>query len=120
MLLAAKERCILQGIPWHGWLRDNCPGLPLRTAQDYMRLAKEDMRKLAHTDHSGEEDTTSSEPSDGRLWSVDCADCLGWFAARPAGSIDLVFGSPPYEQARLYLEGGRPGRPNYPIPPSAF
>ena len=39
-------------------------------------------------------------------WSVSAADCLEWFAAQPADSIDLVFGSPPYEMARLYLEGG--------------
>jgi hypothetical protein len=44
-------------------------------------------------------------PPDDR-WRVDCADCLDWFAGEPADSIDLVFGSPPYEQARLYLENG--------------
>jgi hypothetical protein len=38
---------------------------------------------------------------------VSAADCLGWFAAQPADSIDLIFGSPPYERARLYLEGGK-------------
>lgn len=40
-------------------------------------------------------------------WSVEQADCLDWFASLPADSIDLVFGSPPYEEARLYLEGGK-------------
>jgi hypothetical protein len=38
---------------------------------------------------------------------VDHADCLEWFASQEADSIDLVFGSPPYEEARLYLEGGK-------------
>jgi site-specific DNA-methyltransferase (cytosine-N4-specific) len=33
-------------------------------------------------------------------------DCLSFFKRQPAGSIDLVFGSPPYENARLYLEDG--------------
>jgi DNA modification methylase len=37
---------------------------------------------------------------------VDRADCLEWFASIEADSVDLVLGSPPYEQARLYLEGG--------------
>src|SRR5262252_5707668 len=41
-----------------------------------------------------------------RYYQVECADCLQWFAAQEADSIDLVFGSPPYEQARLYLENG--------------
>ena len=30
------------------------------------------------------------------------ADCLDFFAAQPADSIDLVFGSPPYMDARTY------------------
>ncbi len=37
---------------------------------------------------------------------IACADCLAWFAEQPTDSIDLVFGSPPYEDARLYLENG--------------
>jgi hypothetical protein len=43
----------------------------------------------------------------GDRWRVERADCLDWFASLPADSLDLVFGSPPYEDARLYLEGGR-------------
>ena len=35
------------------------------------------------------------------------ADCLDFLRAQPDGSLDLVFGSPPYEQARLYLEDGQ-------------
>jgi hypothetical protein len=34
------------------------------------------------------------------------ADCIEFLTALPEDSIDLIFGSPPYERARLYLEGG--------------
>jgi hypothetical protein len=34
------------------------------------------------------------------------ADAIEFLNAQPADSLDLVFGSPPYEQARLYLEDG--------------
>jgi hypothetical protein len=44
--------------------------------------------------------------AEGERFRVETADCLDWFASLPADSIDLVFGSPPYEDARLYLEGG--------------
>lgn len=40
-------------------------------------------------------------------WRIDRADCLPWLVAMPEQSVDLVFGSPPYEGARLYLEDGR-------------
>jgi hypothetical protein len=51
--------------------------------------------------------TPSPTPADGSdLWRIDKSDCLSWFAAQEPDSIDLVFGSPPYEQARLYLEDG--------------
>jgi site-specific DNA-methyltransferase (adenine-specific) len=33
---------------------------------------------------------------------IDQADCLEWFASQPAGSLHLVFGSSPYEDARTY------------------
>lgn len=39
--------------------------------------------------------------------SIVQADCLDFLRAQPPDSIDLVFGSPPYEEARLYLEGGK-------------
>ncbi|HYT88777.1 MAG TPA: DNA methyltransferase, partial [Gemmataceae bacterium] len=42
----------------------------------------------------------------GERCRVEQADCLDWLAKQPADSIDLIFGSPPYEQARLYLENG--------------
>jgi hypothetical protein len=44
--------------------------------------------------------------SDGEKWRVDRADCLDWLRAMPPDSVDLVFGSPPYEECRLYLENG--------------
>ena len=34
--------------------------------------------------------------------ALDRADCLDWLAALPADSVDLVFGSPPYRDARTY------------------
>jgi hypothetical protein len=40
-------------------------------------------------------------------WSVEKADCLDWLRGLPESSVDLVFGSPPYEGARQYLEDGR-------------
>jgi hypothetical protein len=42
----------------------------------------------------------------GERWHIEQADCLDFLARQPEGSIDLVFGSPPYEDARLYLENG--------------
>jgi hypothetical protein len=39
-------------------------------------------------------------------WSVEQADCIEYMRSLPEASVDLVFGSPPYEQARLYLENG--------------
>jgi hypothetical protein len=41
------------------------------------------------------------------LWSVARADCLDFMASLPADGVDLVFGSPDYPGARLYLEDGR-------------
>lgn len=38
--------------------------------------------------------------------SIIQADAIDFLKAQPADSLDLVFGSPPYEQARLYLEAG--------------
>lgn len=33
---------------------------------------------------------------------IVCCDCLEWLRKQPDGSIDLIFGSPPYENARTY------------------
>lgn len=38
----------------------------------------------------------------GELWRIDKADCLEWLRALPPDSVDLVFGSPPYEAQRTY------------------
>jgi DNA modification methylase len=38
---------------------------------------------------------------------IEVAHGLDFLASLEPGSLDLVFGSPPYEMARLYLEGGR-------------
>jgi hypothetical protein len=38
--------------------------------------------------------------------SLLLGDCLEHMAGMDPGSVDLVFGSPPYEKARLYLEDG--------------
>lgn len=40
--------------------------------------------------------------NDGELWRVTQADCLPWLRALPPSSVDLVFGSPPYEAQRTY------------------
>jgi hypothetical protein len=42
----------------------------------------------------------------GEWWRVEQADVLDWLNRQPPDSIDLIFGSPPYEDARLYLEDG--------------
>jgi hypothetical protein len=39
--------------------------------------------------------------------SIVQADAVEFLRSQPEGSLDLVFGSPPYERARLYLEGGQ-------------
>jgi hypothetical protein len=35
-------------------------------------------------------------------WSVEQSDCITWLDSLPEGSVDLVFGSPPYLDARTY------------------
>ncbi len=42
----------------------------------------------------------------GKRYRVERADCLTFMAGLPDGCVDLVFGSPQYEEARLYLENG--------------
>jgi hypothetical protein len=39
---------------------------------------------------------------------VEQADCLAFLGSLPPQSVDLVFGSPPYEDARLYRDHGGP------------
>lgn len=38
---------------------------------------------------------------------IERADAIEFMRTLPDNSVDLVFGSPPYEQARLYLENGQ-------------
>ncbi len=40
-------------------------------------------------------------------YDIRQADALDFLRAQEQGSLDLVFGSPPYEMARLYLENGK-------------
>lgn len=40
-------------------------------------------------------------------FAVVQGDCLDVLRSMPNKSVDLVFGSPPYEKARLYLESGK-------------
>lgn len=42
-----------------------------------------------------------------RRWWAEQGDCLEWLRSLPADSVSLVFSSPPYSQARLYLEDGQ-------------
>lgn len=53
-----------------------------------------------------EQVTIAAAETETALFRIEQGDCLDWFAAQEADSIDLVFGSPPYEDARLYLEDG--------------
>lgn len=50
--------------------------------------------------------TTTQLLAPGERWRIDQGDAVEWLRGLPADSVDLVFGSPPYEQCRLYLEGG--------------
>lgn len=36
------------------------------------------------------------------MHAIVCSDCLAWTREQPDDSVDLVLGSPPYEDARLY------------------
>lgn len=44
--------------------------------------------------------------ADGERWRIDQGECLEWLAGLPADCADLVITSPPYVDARLYLEAG--------------
>ncbi len=48
-----------------------------------------------------------SDPLNGERFRCDQGDVLPWLASLPEQSCDLVFGSPPYVGARLYLENGQ-------------
>jgi hypothetical protein len=72
------------------------------TTAGVLRLARE----LSQPGKQAGPPLQEEEAANGDHFLVEQADCLSWFASQPADSIDLVFGSPPYEQARLYLENG--------------
>lgn len=40
-------------------------------------------------------------------WAFVAFDCLEWLKSLPENCIDLMFFSPPYSEARLYLENGK-------------
>ncbi len=51
--------------------------------------------------------TTTLDVLAGRVnFAVECKDAIDFFNALPPLSLDLVCGSPPYSDARLYLENG--------------
>lgn len=50
--------------------------------------------------------TTTDVLANRRPWSIVHAGCLIWLRSLPDDSVDLLFTSPPYERARLYLENG--------------
>lgn len=43
-----------------------------------------------------------SDPLNGADWRIDQGDCIEWLASLPDQGCDLVFGSPPYMDARTY------------------
>jgi hypothetical protein len=50
--------------------------------------------------------STASEVLAGTArWGADCADALAWLRALPDDSVDLLFTSPPYTDARTYRVG---------------
>jgi hypothetical protein len=50
----------------------------------------------------------AAEVLDGqRLWSCEQGDAIEWLAGLPADSVDCFISSPPYLEARLYLENGK-------------
>jgi hypothetical protein len=80
-------------------MRSSGPYRCLEFLQEKAGAGRGSRRKKARAD----------EPADvnGDRYHVEQADCLPFLAEQPPDSIDLVFGSPPYEDARLYLEGGK-------------
>ena len=64
---------------------------------------------LEHAEEAGAEEvsagTVAGDVLGGdALWSAEAADLLPWLAGLPESSVDLVVGSPPYEDARTYGE----------------
>lgn len=52
-------------------------------------------------------DPTTPLLADGQRWRFDQGDAIEWLRGLPEDCADLVMFSPPYEDARLYLENGQ-------------
>jgi hypothetical protein len=64
-------------------------------------------RDAAQKERQKVADRLSAEAkTDAVVSRVDQGDCLKWLAAQALDSINLIISSPPYAQARLYLENG--------------
>ncbi len=73
----------------------------IQQARQRMKVQRQ---KETHSQPVAEPESVIAE---GDLFRIERADCLSFLAGLPEDSIDLVFGSPPYEDARLYLENGK-------------
>jgi hypothetical protein len=73
------------------------------TGQGFLDLA----RRLKRSAEAPPSPPTLPECAGTDACRIEQADCLEFLTALPPGSVDLVFGSPPYEKARLYLEDGQ-------------
>jgi hypothetical protein len=80
------------------------------TTAGVMRLAAELDRQERRRDKAEDRErrvqAALADAGDVPTARVDHRDCLEWLADQPEKSIDLIFGSPPYADARLYLENG--------------
>jgi hypothetical protein len=122
LLLEAKAR--LRHGAWLPWLAANCD-VKERQARNYMRIAERwelisNRQRAADLTVRGalelmgaitsqlarETDCREQDEADiGSLGGEDrlyCGDCLEVMRGMPADSVDLVFGSPPYEDSRTY------------------
>jgi hypothetical protein len=75
------------------------------TASPLYQLARQRDREARRAGRRKARGRAAAGADDDRC-RVEEAECLDFFARQPADSIDLVFGSPQYEDARLYLEDG--------------
>ena len=78
----------------------------VRTGKKSIRAAAATHRRKKRAKQNAKVEAEVAPVAPDDRWRVDEGDCLKWLADQPANSINLVFGSPPYEQARLYLENG--------------
>jgi 16S rRNA G966 N2-methylase RsmD len=122
LLLEAKGR--LRHGEWLPWLAANCE-VKERQARNYMRIAERwelianrqraadlsvrgalELMGLITSELARETNCQEEDEADiARIAGEDqlfCGDCLDIMRGMPADSVDLVFGSPPYENARTY------------------